>query len=240
VTFRDVVARLERGLRRELPGPEAQARLAPLPRREWPAGFTHARIRNAAGLLLVFPKPPTTINAEFAESEESKSLRVPGALRSSSSGDAHIVLTVRADTLRHGGQVSLPGGVVEAGETFEQAALREAHEEVALPLAPVRVLGALTSLDIPVSGFRLHPIVAVTETRPPLTAADGEVADILEVAVNELLDPASFVRTRRERDGVKFVVPAFRVCGHDIWGATAMVLAEFLALLGWPRVGDRL
>jgi len=228
VTFRDVVTRLERELRRELPGPEAQARLAPVPRREWPAGFNHARIRHAAGLLLVFPK---TINAKAAKhATQEISLRASRALRSPS-GDAHIVLTVRADALRHGGQVSLPGGGVEPGETFEQAALREAHEEVALPLAPVRVLGALTSLDIPVSGFRLHPIVAVTETRPPLTAADGEVADILEVAVNELLDPASFVRTRHERDGVKFVVPAFRVGGHDIWGATAMVLAEFLALL---------
>jgi len=254
VTFRDVVARLERGLRRELPGPEAQARLAPIPRREWPAGFSHARIRNAAGLLLVFPKPLTTMNAALAELAESASfdklrmsahgepvepMRAQRSLRSTSSERAHIVLTVRADALRHGGQVSLPGGVVEPGETFEQAALREAHEEVALPLASVRVLGALTSLDIPVSGFRLHPIVAVTETRPPLTAADGEVADILEVAVNELLDPASVVRTRRERDGVEFVVPAFLVCGHEIWGATAMVLAEFLALLGWPRVGDR-
>ena len=68
---------------------------------------------------------------------------------------------MRADALRHGGQVSLPGGVVDPGETFEQAALREAHEEVALPLDEVRVLGALTPLDIPVSGFRLHPIVAV-------------------------------------------------------------------------------
>ena len=116
-------------------------------------------------------------------------------------------------------------------EALDRAGHIEAHEEIALPLATVRVLGALTPLDIPVSGFRLHPIVAVTETRPPLTAADGEVADILEVAVNELLDPASFVRTRHERDGVKFVVPAFRVGGHDIWGATAMVLAEFLALL---------
>lgn len=246
MTFTDVVTRLERGLRRELPGPEAQARLAPIPRREWPAGFNHARIRHAAGLLLVFPKtlvPPKraearrgggTINAETAETAEKETLRVPRVLRSTSER-AHIVLTVRADALRHGGQVSLPGGVVEPGETLEQAALREAHEEVALPLAPVRVLGALTSLDIPVSGFRLHPIVAVTETQPPLTPADGEVARILEIAVDELLDPANFVRTRRERDGVGYVVPAFRVCGHEIWGATAMVLAEFLAVLGWPE-----
>jgi 8-oxo-dGTP pyrophosphatase MutT (NUDIX family) len=142
---------------------------------------------------------------------------------------------VRADALRHGGQVSLPGGVVEPGETLEQAALREAHEEVALPLEPVRVLGALTPLDIPVSGFRLHPIVAVTDTHPPLTPADAEVATILEVALDELLDPVNFVRTTRERDGVRYVVPAFHVCGHEIWGATAMVLAEFLALLGWPE-----
>jgi 8-oxo-dGTP pyrophosphatase MutT (NUDIX family) len=221
VTFTDVVTRLERGLRRELPGPEAQARLAPIPRREWPAGFNPAGIRHAAGLLLVFPGK--TLNAELAESAEKENPH-----------RAHIVLTVRADRLRHGGQVSMPGGVVEPGETLEQAALREAHEEVALPLAPVRVLGALTPLDIPVSGFRLHPIVAVTDTHPPLTPADAEVARILEVAVDELLDPANLARTRRERDGVGYVVPAFRVCGHEIWGATAMVLAEFLAVLGLP------
>jgi 8-oxo-dGTP pyrophosphatase MutT (NUDIX family) len=232
VTFADVVARLEDRLGRELPGPEAQDRLAPVPRREWPAGFDIARIRHAAGLLLVFPK---TINAKAAKTaKQEDSLRASRALRSPSSEDAHIVLTVRADTLRHGGQVSLPGGVVEPGETHEQAALREAHEEVGLPLAPVRVLGALTPLDIPVSGFRLHPIVAATDARPRLTPADAEVAHILEVPVHALLDAANFVRTARERDGVRYMVPVFRVGGHDVWGATGMVLAEFLTLLGWP------
>jgi 8-oxo-dGTP pyrophosphatase MutT (NUDIX family) len=229
--FADVVRQLETGLRGELPGPDAQERLAPIPRRQWPAGFNPARIRHAAGLLLVFPK---TINAEHAETAKPEnSLRASRALRSSSA-EAHIVLTVRADALgRHGGQVSLPGGVIEPGETFEQAALREAHEEVALPLEGVRVLGALTSLDIPVSGFRLHPIVAVTETRPTLTPSDREVAHILEVAVEQLLNPAHFVSTERERDGSALTIPAFHVGGHEIWGATAMVLAEFLALLGW-------
>jgi hypothetical protein len=70
-----------------------------------------------------------------------------------------------------------------------------------------------------------------------LTAADGEVARILEVGVDQLLDPAHFVRTTRERDGVGYAVPAFRIGGDEIWGATAMVLAEFLALVGWPGEG---
>ena len=215
MTFADALTRLEAGLRTALPGPQAQARLAPVPRREWPIDLNPARVRNAAGLVLVFPKEKTAgrslLNRE----------------------DAHIILTVRALALRHGGQVSLPGGVVDPGETFEQAALREAHEEVALALDDVRVLGALTPLDIPVSGFRLHPIVAVHPTRPQLTPSDDEVARILEVSVDDLLDPRHFVTTERKREGVAFAVPAFRIANVEIWGATAMVLAEFLALLGW-------
>ena len=210
MTFAEALARLEAGLRAELPGPAAQARLAPVPRREWPPNFNPARIRNAAGLLLVFP-------------------------HDSSRQSAHIILTVRADRLRHGGQVSLPGGVVDPGETFEQAALREAHEEVALPARDVRVLGALTPLDIPVSGFRLHPIVGTTPARPLLKPSDGEVARILDLAVDELLNPEHFVTIERERSGIPISVPAFRLDGVEIWGATAMVLAEFLALLGWSE-----
>ena len=211
--FNDVVAQLEQALTRELPGAAAQERMAPMPRREWPAGFNPARIRDAAGLVLVFPAE--TKNAKAAE--------------------AHVLLTVRADTLgRHRGQVSLPGGVIDPGETFEQAALREAHEEVGLAQEQVRVLGALTPLDIPVSGFRLHPIVGASETRPRLAPAFGEVARILEIDIDELLAPDCVVHTPRERDGVTLTVPGFHVQGVEIWGATAMVLAEFLSLLGWP------
>ena len=202
------LGRLEDGLKAPLPGNDAHAVLAPRPRREWPAEFNRATIRHAAGLLLVFPIDDR----------------------------AHIVLTVRGDTLgRHGGQVSLPGGVIEPGESFEEAALREAHEEVALATDTVRILGALTPIDIPVSGFCLHPIVATTASRPRLSPADGEVASVLEVAVEELVDGTRLVATERTRDGQTLMIPAFHVAGVEIWGATAMVLAEFLTLLGWTR-----
>ena len=217
MTFAETVERLETALRSPLPGATAQDRLAPVPRRRWPDDLSPARTRNAAGLVLVFPK------------RNEESLRfLPDR------GDAHIILTVRSDSVRHSGQVSLPGGVVDAGETFEQAALREAHEEVALAIDQVRVLGALTPLDIPVSGFRLHPIVAVNPSRPRLMPSDGEVARILEIAVDDLLNPRHLTTIEREREGVALTVPAFRVADVEIWGATAMVLAEFLVLLGWP------
>jgi hypothetical protein len=79
----------------------------------------------------------------------------------------------------------------------------------------------------------LYPIVAARPTRPRLTPADGEVAHILEITIDELLDPRAVRRVERERDGVRLTIPGFHVAAHEIWGATAMVLAEFLTLLGW-------
>lgn len=204
--FDEVRRLLAAALARPLPGADAQHKLAPVPRRPWPGDFDPTRIRHAAGLLLVFP---------IAER-------------------AHVVLTVRADTLgRHGGQVSLPGGVVEPGETIEQAALREAHEEVGLSTALVRPLGALTPVDIPVSGFRLHPVVGASDTRPALQPSDAEVARVLEIPLGDLMTPDTLIWRTLERNGESMRVPTFATQGAHIWGATAMVLSEFLTLLGW-------
>ena len=133
--------------------------------------------------------------------------------------------------------MSLPGGVIDPTESPEQAALREAVEEIGLTLDSARLLGRLTPLDIPVSGFRLQPIVAVSDERPGFRPAETEVERVLEVPLVALADPAILKRTVLERDGQLIDVPYFDIDGWQVWGATAMVLAELLWVIG-VRVGD--
>ena len=205
MNFDATLDRIREALQQPLPGIPAQDLLTPIPRREWPANWDPARLRHAAGLLLLFP-----IDRR-----------------------AHVVLTLRSDRVRHGGQVSMPGGGVEPGETLEEAALREAHEEVGLATDRVELIGPLSPIDIPVSGFRLHPIVAAAVERPALHPADAEVARILEVDVAALFDASAIAWRAMTRDGTTRQVPCLAAAGVEIWGATAMVLAEFLTLLGW-------
>src|SRR5262245_24276891 len=170
--------KLRLGLLRPLPGLDAQLRMAPSPRLGWdPLKFPEGAT-NGAALLLVYPT--------YAEATVGKP----------HDDTLHIALTVRGSGLRnHTGQVSLPGGRVEEGETFEAAALREATEEVGIDPDAVDLLGRLTPLHIPASGFLLHPIVGYTSMRPAFQRAEWEVARIIEAPVARLSEPAL---TKRE------------------------------------------
>ncbi|MEW5982837.1 MAG: CoA pyrophosphatase [Acidobacteriota bacterium] len=204
LSFPEVIARVRTGLT-ALPGVGAQQRMAPVPRHGWRPGLLPEDGRPAASLLLVYPLD----------------------------GEPAILLTKRSAELpQHRGQVSMPGGAVDPGESLEQAALREALEEVGLAPDGIRVLGRLSPMHIPVSGFILHPVVAVLDRRPSVHVASGEVDRLIEVRVNELIDPARHRRTTRVRDGLEFDMPYFDVEGEEVWGATAMVLAEFSTMLG--------
>jgi len=202
-----LTARIRSALQAPLPGLEAQLRLAPRPRVGWDPSQVPDGLRDAAALVLLYPVD----------------------------GEPHVLLTVRGALRHHTGQVSFPGGAVDAGETLEHAAVREAVEEVGVVASDIQVLGRLTSLHIPVSGFLLHPIVAAADVRPRFMAAPEEVARLLEVPLALLEDEDTIRYERRtfERQNrlVDVEVPFFDVHGEKVWGATAMVLAEFLALI---------
>jgi 8-oxo-dGTP pyrophosphatase MutT (NUDIX family) len=206
-TFGAVRERLRGRLADPLPGLDAQLVMAPLPRIGWrPAEFPDDA-RRAAALLLLYP---------FDE-------------------DAHLALTLRTPHLpHHGGQVSLPGGAVEPDETLDETALREAGEEVGIDPAAVLVLGHLTPLHIPVSGFVLHPVVAAANRRPSFVPSVEEVARVIDVPLAALCDRSAIGMRLRQREGRTIETPYFLVDGEAVWGATAMILAEFLALLGCP------
>ena len=144
----------------------------------------------------------------------------------------HVVLTERPASLRdHAGQVSLPGGRIEPGEEAQAAALREAAEEIGIADA-VDILGPLSPLWIPPPNFPVFPIVAAAPARPTFRPSPDEVAALIETPLHALADPhARGTAVRTGLDGQPRRVPAFHVDGRAVWGATAMILAELLAVL---------
>jgi 8-oxo-dGTP pyrophosphatase MutT (NUDIX family) len=209
-----VEERLAAAFARGVPGVEAQLRMAPHPWVGWDPYHYPRGLRDGAALVLVYPH--TTAAARGPE--------------------PHVLLTVRGSKLRsHTGQVSFPGGSVDPDESFETAALREASEEVGVIPAAVRVLGRLTPLHIPVSGYLLHPVVGMVDARPDFRIAEWEVARLLEVPLARFDDPAIVHYEVRRRDhlGQSHLLnwPYFVIDGEKVWGATAMALAEFLAML---------
>lgn len=154
-------------------------------------------------------------------------------------GEVHTVLIRRQENLKyHPGQMSLPGGRREKNESFLTAALREAQEEVGIDPAALKVLGGLEPVYIPPSDFCVHPFVAWHDGAPGLTREAKEVAEIFEIPVARLLAPESRDAGEQGREAQGSAVPFFKISGHKVWGATAMILSEFLERLQAALSGD--
>jgi 8-oxo-dGTP pyrophosphatase MutT (NUDIX family) len=145
----------------------------------------------------------------------------------------HFFLTRRTDTVEnHKGQISLPGGAQEAGESLRETALRETCEELAIDPACVQMLGdPLSQVFIPVSGYRITPFVAFTPARPNVLAEPGEVVEIIDAPLDLIVDEKNVIEEEWTIRGYTGIVPFFNFNGNKVWGATAMVLGEFAEML---------
>ena len=163
-----------------------------------------AEYRRAAVLILLYP--------------DGDSYRMPLIVRATGSSP-------------HAGQIGLPGGALEGDETEIAAACREAEEELAIDPRGLEILGTLSPLVVEVSRYTVVPVIARALRVPDFKPAPAEVAAWFSVPLEELLDPSNLDSATVSHLGRSVDVPCFRLAGHIVWGATAMALAEFAALL---------
>ena len=146
-----------------------------------------------------------------------------------------LLLIQRSSTMTsHAGQPAFPGGAVDDTDAdVVAAALREAEEETGLDPSGVDVIGTLPALYLPPSGFVVTPVIGWWAAPSPVGVVDpGEVARVVRVPLEELLDPANRYSVKHPSG---FVGPAFGVRGLVVWGFTAGLLSRLFALVGWER-----
>lgn len=142
-----------------------------------------------------------------------------------------ILFTVRSENLAaHSGQIAFPGGAVEGGETLEQAAIREAEEEVGIPPRSVEILGRLDDI-ITHSGFLVAPFAAVIHEPVEYVMQESEVVEVFEVPLEALLDVRNpevrYVPFRQKHFPAYF----YHHGSYEIWGLTGRMLKAFLDLV---------
>lgn len=148
-------------------------------------------------------------------------------------GQWHVLLTLRPTHLpTHAGQISLPGGAVDPGETAEQCAAREWTEELGTPGIEFEFVGRLAPLYVFASNYVVTPCVAVSQQAPTFSANQQEVAEVFQLPLRDLWDASRLGEHEQRRGSMVFRAPHIVCHGYRIWGATALVLGELLSVLG--------
>jgi len=200
------VQELTQALAVPLPGKEAQYRMAPRPRPGSERGDApRGDARVGAVMALFYPC--------------QDALFLPLILRATYEG-------------AHSGQISFPGGGMEEIDADVTAtALREVYEEIGVAPDQAQVLGRLSTLNVTPSNYVVTPVVGWIDHRPAFHADPYEVARILEIPLADLLNPANHREEEWQLRNRRALVPYFNVQGQNIWGATAMILSELLAVV---------
>ena len=207
MNIQHIQSQLEQAFQKGLPGKRAQLEMAPMPIDPRRIAAEVPDDHRKSGVLLLFYPDASTIYFPLI-----KRPHYPGA---------------------HSGQVALPGGKVEPGDPdVVYTALREAEEEIGIDAGKVEVMGRLTELYIPVSNFLVTPIVGYTDQKPAFIPEKREVSRIIPTPLNQLIQPEVVKMTPISLGGGRYMkTPYFAIEGEQVWGATAMILSEFIQVM---------
>ena len=192
---------IKRRLLKELPGWKSQRKMAVMP-------------INAVTRLAFYPPSNAKLAAvAIILFQEDKKLK--------------FFLTRRTSNVdHHKGEISLPGGAQDKGESFKDTSLRESEEEIGINIS-LELIGKLTPLYAPVSGFLIHPYVWYSKDKPSTTINENEVESIHDIDLDELQDDTTLSSKSIKVKGLSVDVPSFHFDSCISWGATAMILSEF-------------
>ena len=198
------ILNMEHRLSGSLPGQDAQVKMEPITRKKYLLHKMHdTEPKQSAVLILIFHQED----------------------------DLHIYLMKRNEYDGvHSGQISFPGGSYEKHDNdLFYTALRETEEEIGIKIKDIQVLGNLTPLYIPPSNFNVFPVVGFLNSKPSLNIDNNEVDEIFSVSFSELLSNQNIgTGMVVTRDGNEIEVPCYWFKGHKVWGATSMILSEFI------------
>ena len=146
--------------------------------------------------------------------------------------EIYFFLTKRTDELEnHKGQISLPGGTQEKNEKLIDTALRETQEEIGINKTSISIIGTITPLFVPVTGFMIYPFIGYSLNKLYPKPDPVEVATIFSVNISDLLNKENRTTEQRNIRGYDVQVPYFKLNDYQVWGATSMILSEFRDLI---------
>lgn len=207
--FRDFEKRIVKVTKMELPGEDVQFKMAPIERLQ--------ELKNAA-----------------RDKNTAKNAGVMSLFYPSENFETRLILILRKTYNGvHSAQVGFPGGKLEDGdETIQDAALRETEEEIGISRGTISVLKKLTEIYIPPSNFFVQPFLGITTESPRFIPQEEEVEALIEVSLVDFMDDENItIQTLPTSYAKSMEVPAFKLNGHIVWGATAMMLNEVRELL---------
>ena len=207
--FREFEKRIVKVTKMELPGELVQFKMAPL-----------ERLQDLKKVAL--------------EKNTAKRAGVMSLFYPSENDETRLILILRKTYKGvHSAQVGFPGGKLEdEDENIQDTALRETEEEIGISRETISVLKKLTEIYIPPSNFFVQPFLGITTELPKFIPQEKEVEALIEVSLRDFMDDRNITNQTLSTSYAESIdVPAFKLNGHIVWGATAMMLNEVRELL---------